>query len=560
MSWRRGVRSVAAFQNDASVSSRVRVMKIGNSALAVLGLLLAGHTPFLVSYFQMLWELEHYQFFPFAIVALGGLAYQRACPEQFQWSWACSVLIVLDLILVGLGIVLPSAWPVMAGLICAIAAVLLASHEVKIRGSLLYLIALPLLMLRLPLGLDLKLIAWLQSVTSWSASAILHRLGYIHFRAGNVLELTDKSLLVEEACSGIQSLFTMVFIAVFIFAWRRRGILHGALLVVAGIFWAGILNVVRVVGIAVAWREYNLDLTTGWQHDVWGYVVLVGAILMLLSSDIFLESLTSFVPDPIEDSDRFRNPFTSIWNGIFQQGPRLKEAPLEARPAPWIFRSPVVALVLAAVCIYGQTRDGFAAPSAALRATSEPDILSENDLPREANGWKRQTYEVETRRAGNSFGEYSNRWTFARGQQVSLVSCDHAFRGWHPLESCYQARGWRVEDKRVLSIEQDPEWPAVAVDLRRPTGERSVLIYSLFDAQGNGASPPEESVGAAFLNRVFRKSTLVRVNGIDPVLFQSQVFREVSQKFQDQDWAELTEYHQMMRSQMRDKYLERNRE
>ena len=41
-------------------------------------------------------------------------------------------------------------------------------------------------------------------------------MGYLHLRRGNIIELPDKQLLVEEACSGVQSLFTVLFLAVLI--------------------------------------------------------------------------------------------------------------------------------------------------------------------------------------------------------------------------------------------------------------------------------------------------------------------------------------------------------
>ena len=43
--------------------------------------------------------------------------------------------------------------------------------------------------------------------------------------------------------------------------WWRRSLLHGALLMATGILWAGAMNVIRVVGIAVALSHYRVDLT-----------------------------------------------------------------------------------------------------------------------------------------------------------------------------------------------------------------------------------------------------------------------------------------------------------
>ena len=527
------------------------------SVLVTLALLVIGHFPLLYSYFVLLWELDHYQFFPFAIVALGWLIYERHDRRRFHWSWFSSLLVLLDLILVGAGIALPSPWPVMAGLLCSFVAVTLALRDKETGRSLLYLAPIAMLLLRIPLGFDLRLIAWMQSVTTQVASVVLHRFKYLHFRAGNVLELSDKTLLVEEACSGIQSLFTVLFLAAVIVVWNRRMFVHTVLLLLSAVFWAAVFNVLRVVGIAVAWRQYNLDLTLEWQHSAWGYVVLLASILFLICTDVFLASLTSPVPDEIPNGS-FRNPLAMMWNHFFQHRlPRHPNAPVpQNKLAPPFVRSPVVAFVLASGLVWAQTQFGMAASNFGGLAQSRPDILMEDDLPEQFNGWTRGEYKLEMRRAGNAFGEYSNQWSYAKDNQQCMISCDHAFRGWHNLETCYAARGWIVESRKIIEM-QDPDWPAVSVAFSRQTGERAMLFYSLFDGYGNGAVPPGESTSAALVDRIFRKSS-IGSGGIDPLLYQSQVFLETEGELSDDRLKELTTQHEVARAQMRKKYLERH--
>ncbi len=96
---------------------------------------------------------------------------------------------------------------------------------------------------------------------------------------------------------------------------RRRSIIHGALLLASGIVFAGLMNISRVITIAVAWERYATDLTSGLSHDVLGYICLAVAAL-LLSADGFL----GFVADPVPNIARpgrlalFRNPLIRLWN------------------------------------------------------------------------------------------------------------------------------------------------------------------------------------------------------------------------------------------------------
>ena len=57
-----------------------------NAALSILAL---AHLPFLIVYFAGLWQLEHYQFFPFALVAFtlpGVIGNEFSSPGQGFWQ------------------------------------------------------------------------------------------------------------------------------------------------------------------------------------------------------------------------------------------------------------------------------------------------------------------------------------------------------------------------------------------------------------------------------------------------------------------------------------------
>ena len=54
---------------------------------------------------------------------------------------------------------------------------------------------------------------------------MLDLLGVPHLREGNILSIPGKQLLVEEACSGVNSVLFMSSACVFYVLWRRRPIL-----------------------------------------------------------------------------------------------------------------------------------------------------------------------------------------------------------------------------------------------------------------------------------------------------------------------------------------------
>jgi exosortase len=535
----------------------------------LVALLVVAHIPFLIPYLKQLWELDHYQFYPFAIAGLIWMVNQRRDPERFLWSFRSTLLIVADIGLVVIGISIPSPWPVVAGLVCSIAGLLLACREKTSNRSLFYLTLLPLMVLRLPLNLDLRLINWLQTKTTVAASSLLNHLRYTHFRSGNVIEFSDKSLMVEEACSGVQSLFTVFFVAVVIICWRRRPWMHSILLLVSAWFWAACMNVVRVTGIAIAWRSFGLDLTAGWSHTAWGHVILILSILLLLSTDSLLEGLTAYVPDLRNESERFRNPAMSIWNWLFEPHLPLPPALIKNeraqlnRLAPWFLRSIPVVAVVAGLLFVGQTTQAFNKSRSAaspLILSSSLELFRKSDLPEDLEGWAQSGYTTETRSLSSSFGQYSNSWTYTNVDQPVHISCDHVFRGWHHLEVCYTGNGWSVEKRQIVRAETTDDttdnWPVVEVELSRPTGEKSLLVYSFFDAAGRSVMPPEASTRAALIDRILRRST-IQLQGFTSATYQAQVFVEIPGAMGQDQRDDIHRKHRQSRELLRDAYSSR---
>jgi len=288
----------------------------------LLMLLFASHIPYLLLYCLSVWRQPHYQFFPFAFAAFAWLFFSRRSKNVRPWSVASLVLFGLDVVCLAVGIWLNSPWIVAVGTIAWLLAWCLNSEDEASGRSLGYLILLPLMTIRLPLNMDQQAIHWLQRMTTAVSSQFLNQLKILHVREGNVIQFPGKSFLVAEACSGVQSLFTILFLAALVICLRRRSFVHGMLLLFSGFAFAGLMNVARVMTIAVAWQTYSHDLSTGLVHEVLGYCCLGIAAALLMSADVCLR----FLLDPMPDVERFgvtllfRNPLIVLWNRLFGPG------------------------------------------------------------------------------------------------------------------------------------------------------------------------------------------------------------------------------------------------
>ncbi|MFN4919315.1 MAG: exosortase/archaeosortase family protein [Planctomyces sp.] len=305
----------ATEQLEVAAPSAVSAGVWGGATVPVL-LLLAAHLPFAVLHYVGTWKLEHYQFFPFALGMFAWLFHTRRDPSLERWGWFSLALIGVDLMLLVASVWLSSPWLAVAGLLAVLTAWCRASRERGYGGSLLCLSLLLVLTLRLPNDLDTQLIQWLQGRTTSLASGICHRIGLVHFSDGNILTVPGKQFLIAEACSGVKSLFTIMFIAALVIAMKRRSVLHGLTLVLLGMGTAGLMNTVRVLSVIMVWEQYQFDLSTGWIHDALGYVTLGIAALMLMSADAGLDLLTAWIPDIRRPGAMaiYANPFIHCWN------------------------------------------------------------------------------------------------------------------------------------------------------------------------------------------------------------------------------------------------------
>ena len=227
-----------------------------NQTLLLL-LALFGFAPLLTQFFFNLWQFDTYQFFPMALAGAVAL-FLRAAREVEQpltpgGFFVPLLLIPLALLILACGSVLWSPW------LGALSFLLMTLGVTWGMGGWHFLKAiLPswfvlLTVLPPPLKLDERFALLLQGWAVAGSSRVLDALLIPHERTGLVIEIPGIRLLVEEACSGINSILFMTFICVFYAMWMRRSVFFTLLLYIftIGCVLAG--NFVRIVSGAWVW-------------------------------------------------------------------------------------------------------------------------------------------------------------------------------------------------------------------------------------------------------------------------------------------------------------------
>lgn len=129
---------------------------------------------------------------------------------------------------------------------------------------------------------DLYIVLPLQAFAARVAEGVLRFVAIPVVREGNVLEVPGARLLVEEACSGIHSLYSLLALGTaVVFLFRFRGWVR-AVLILSTVPIAIVANVVRVAGTGIIAYLVSADAAEGFTHTVAGLAVfLLGLVLFL---------------------------------------------------------------------------------------------------------------------------------------------------------------------------------------------------------------------------------------------------------------------------------------
>jgi exosortase len=134
-----------------------------------------------------------------------------------------------------------------------------------------------------PVILYNKLAAPLQLLASGIGTQVAQAFGASIFRDGNVIQLSNTTLGVAEACSGLRSLASLTVGALLLGYVERLSTLSRVLVVLLAIPIAVLFNVLRVAGTALLADRYP-DLAMGFYHAFTGWLVFVGGFGVLYAS------------------------------------------------------------------------------------------------------------------------------------------------------------------------------------------------------------------------------------------------------------------------------------
>ena len=493
-----------------------------------------GLCPLMWIHSQNLSARPHLQFFPIAWAFLLALVYLRGSiskiPSRMRRliAWFCFTAAFVVGAFASLKF---SPWAAHVSLILLVQGWMLARLGGNSWTELVAWIGVFAITLPLPMNWDTLLIQRLQALSTSSANSLLDLTGTPHLATGNVLEIRTGKLFVDEACSGVDSLYSLFAIALILLVWQKRSFFSA--LVILGLvpFWAWLGNLIRIFLIAYLLDRYSIDLSHGTEHTLLGLCIFAASFSFVLLSQVSVDCL--FEPFPVDNvtTNNFHRFYSRCvsWPG---RSPLSKPFEVNKLEVPKLEQGNVgswrILAVFAVVFSLGFATLGglgmlsvlgvdliqsqrFALPSWPTDTVS--DVFSQDDLPENLHGARQRAFDISHRESSSILGEHSATWSYQIDGQALQISIDFPFSGFHGLEVCYQNAGKRLGQAIQSEAVKEGLFSANVHEARLidELDQVSYLWYVNYDASGVDVTPLKSAVfGGGIAN--------------PPVAYQVQVY------------------------------------
>ena len=471
---------------------------------------LLGLSPLLYEHSLNLWGKPHFQFFPIAWFLFAWLVYSRGKITQTDDSVRGLLAISLTLLSVVVGVASVawfSPWLAHVAMVFVCAGWMYSRLGGNTWHQPVAWLSLLLISLPMPLNLDQRLIQSLQSLSARSASSLLDVLDVPHLPTGNVVEIRTGKLFVDEACSGVDSLYALAAVALGLVIWNQRNFLQSLMVLLTVPLWAWLGNTIRILSIVILLDRFNIDLTHGWPHSLLGMLTFAISCICLISIQLLFTTLLT----PFSFSSIVSGPFHTLFNWVVsfpQEDPakitrREFKSQIQGKSettstlsrslgiihcATWILLSAVAVLPVLGI---GPWKREFVATPVFSQSSVEQTIVADS-LPASLAGMRQVAFWTVHRDNDNTNGAHSAAWQYMDGEQQIQVSIDFPFVGFHALEVCYLLTGCTLTNPvQNVDIELGGTLSQLVINefhFVNALSDECFACYTAFDRQGESVS------------------------------------------------------------------------
>jgi exosortase len=155
--------------------------------------------------------------------------------------------------------------------------------------KLIFPIAFLLFMIPLPLALIASMSFKLKIFAAQVSTIVINKVGIPAIREGSLIRTMHASLMVEDPCSGIRSLISLIALGALAAYFSSLSRTRKTILFISSIPIAVATNIIRIVSLALVSEIYGEKYATGVFHDTMGILVFIFAFLGLMLVQKLLE-------------------------------------------------------------------------------------------------------------------------------------------------------------------------------------------------------------------------------------------------------------------------------
>ena len=203
----------------------------------------------------------------------------RITPSPSAWGLAIIIISLLLYILADLAEISTVASFSMVPLLTGVT---IYFYGFKILKECIFSLFLLLFMIPVPAQIYSSMTIPLQLIVSKTSALMASAIGIPIYLEGNVINMPGRVLEVVQACSGLRSLISLLTLSLIFGYFSLKSNWLRSVLFVSGIPAAIVVNIIRVFFMVLAFYYFNLDLTKGLIHTIYGMVIFFLAIIIIL--------------------------------------------------------------------------------------------------------------------------------------------------------------------------------------------------------------------------------------------------------------------------------------
>ncbi len=255
--------------------------------------LLALYVPTFHNAATTFWQNDEHAHAPIILAVIVWLVWSKR--SQLEASIAAAkplpgfILLGIGLLLYVLGRAFEIALIEIGALIPILSGVLLMMRGGLVARAFWFPILFIIFMIPLPGTFTDALTGPLKQQVSVIAEQILYAAGYPIARSGVMLTIGQYQLLVADACSGLNTMFSLSALGLlFMYLTERASVTHNVIMLISILPIAFIANVIRVLVLILVTYHFGDEAGQGYLHGSAGIVLLMAALVSLLALDSLL--------------------------------------------------------------------------------------------------------------------------------------------------------------------------------------------------------------------------------------------------------------------------------